>query len=85
MEQEGLAADPELPALEGLGLEWTTFIQQQVQSVFQAAIPHIVQQISERTAVLQVSPLASIRVQGPSHGRSEEYNYEGKESKVVAP
>ena len=48
MEQEGLAAHPELPAPEGLGLEWPTFIQQQVQPVFQAAIPHMVQQISER-------------------------------------
>ena len=26
-----------------------------------------------------------MRVQGPSHRRLEEYNYEGKESKVVAP
>ena len=85
MEQEGLAADPELPTPEGLGLEWAIFIQQQVQSVFQAAIPHIVQQISKRTAVLQVPPPASIKVQGPSHGRSEEYNYEGKESKVATP
>ena len=55
MEQERLGADPELPALKGLGLEWATFIQQQVQSVFQATIPHMVQQISERAAALQVS------------------------------
>ena len=45
----------------------------------------MVQQISERVVVLQVSPPASMRVQGPSHGRLEEYNYEGKESKVAPP
>ena len=45
----------------------------------------MVQQISNRAAALQVPPPASIRVQCPSHRRSKEYNYEGKELKVAAP
>lgn len=37
------------PLPEGMRSELVAFIQQQVQTVFQIAIPHIVQQISERT------------------------------------
>ena len=29
--------------IEGSGSEWAAFIQQQIQSVFQAAVPHMVQ------------------------------------------
>jgi len=46
---------------EEIGAGWAEFIQQQIQSVFQAALPHLVQQISERAAAssTQASPFAT--------------------------
>lgn len=75
---------------EGLGPEWVNFIQQQVQAVFQAAIPHIVQQISERAVgrLDPVSPSTSTRVNDHTRLRSEGRDgedFEGRDSKVATP
>lgn len=50
-------------ALEGAGSEATAFIQQQVQAIFQAALPHLIRQISEKVAVLPLlgSPSTAAR------------------------
>lgn len=90
MDQERSAAGTGQPVPEGMGSEWVAFIQQQVQNVFQAAIPHIVQQISERALVLPspASPSAAVQpVDRAPHGtgryRSEEFD--SRESKVAEP
>ena len=58
MDSAGPAAGGGPPGIEGSGSEWAAFIQQQIQSVFQAAVLHMVQQISELAAVrpLPASP-----------------------------
>ena len=66
------------------------FIQQQIQSVFQVAIPHMVQQILELAAVrpLSASPLVATRIVDPGYERaksSESMGVVNKESKVAPP
>lgn len=90
MEREGHAADMASPAVGEMSSVWAAYIQQQIQAAFEAAIPHIVQQISERTvvspAVESSMPIASAL--GRTSGRLDEYNGTGlddKDSKVAAP
>jgi len=45
MDQERLNTEGAPPVPDGVGPDWAMFIQQQIQNVFQAAIPHMVQQI----------------------------------------
>ena len=67
---------------EELGSEWVKFIQQQRQVVFETAIPHIVQQISER-AVSQLDLVStSNHTRSRSEGRDGE-DFEGRDSKVA--
>jgi len=75
---------------EGLGLEWMSFIQQQVQAVFQTAILHIVQKISECSIGRPdpISPSGLTRVNNHTRSTSEGRNsedFEGRESKVATP
>lgn len=79
-----------LPVPETVGSEFTSFIQQQIQSVFQSAIPHLVQQISEQVAAIprQRSPLTSIRGDERAYSRTgghREPDVESRESKVADP
>lgn len=90
MEREGNATVGGFPGMEGLGSELAEFIQQQVQSVLQTAIPHIVQQISERAMVPPViaSLLDTGRTAEMGHRRlagGENYGYDHRESKVATP
>ena len=48
MDRDGIPGG--LPMPENLGSKITTFIQQQIQSIFQSIIPHMVQQISKQVA-----------------------------------
>lgn len=81
-----------LPIPEEVGSEWTALIQQQVQNVLQAAIPHIVQQITDQVAARprSGSPLNSNlgadRVgQGMGMGRHNTFENGSRESKVAEP
>ena len=90
MDSAGPAAGGGPPGIEGSGSEWTAFIQQQIQSVFQAAVPHMVQQISELAAVrpLPTSPSVAMRTVDPGYERaksSESMGVANKESKVAPP
>lgn len=90
MDPERSAVDAGPPTPEGIGSEWAAFIQQQIQLVFQAAIPHIVQQISDRALVppSPVSPSAAVqRIDRASHGTGQyrDEDFDGKESKVAEP
>lgn len=90
MEREGNATVGGFPGMEGLGAELAEFIQQQVQSVLQTAIPHIVQQISERAVVppATASPLDTGRTTEMGNRRlaeGEGYGYDHRESKVATP
>lgn len=79
-----------LSLADGLGSELATFIQQQIQAVFQAAIPHLVQQISDRaTTVLRpASPPISVkggdRIYQGTEGHRE-FDGSIRESKVADP
>lgn len=91
MEQEQLGMEPgSIAAPEGVGSEWAAFIQQQVQTVMQAAIPHLVQQITGQVQVgpPRVSPPLSSREADRMHRGLElgnETGYQSKESKVADP
>jgi hypothetical protein len=85
MDQGRFNAEGAPPVPEGMGSDWATFIQQQIQNVFQAAIPHMVQQISERA-----TPPLSTPMQGgdPMVSRPNMYwgeDHRGKEFKVAKP
>jgi len=64
VEKEGTSAEASPLVLEGIGVEWTAFIQQQIQTMFQASISHMVQQISKRIGAMpqHASSFASARV-----------------------
>jgi Retrotransposon gag protein len=51
MDQQAVVEPESLPTSGEVGPDWAAFIQQQVQHVLQAAIPHIVRQITEQAAV----------------------------------
>ena len=90
MDREHVAGDPRgLTMPEGVGSELASFIQQQIQNVFQAAIPHLVQELSER-ATLGPGLVASSTSgeEGRAPRRMEEPRGDGfhiKESKVAEP
>lgn len=79
-----------LPLPEEAVLDWAALIQQQVQSVLQAALPHVIQQVVDQASARHcpVSPRSSsLRVDRDSRAM-ERYNMleDGvKESKVAAP
>ena len=58
-----------LLALENVGSKFIAFIQQQIQSVFQSTITHLVQQISEQVAGIPwlQSPSTSSRRDEQAH------------------
>ena len=90
MDSAGPAAGGGPSGIEGLGSEWAAFIQQQIQSVFQAAVPHMVQQISELATIcpLLTSPSMAMRTVDPGYERaksSESMGVANKESKVAPP
>lgn len=90
MEHEGHAADPTSPAMGEVGPVWAAYIQQQIQAAFKAAIPHMVQQISERVVVSpSVEPsMPNTRALGRAPGKSDEYDstsLDDRDSKVAAP
>ena len=60
MDSVGPAAGGGPPGIEDSGSEWAAFIQQQIQSVFQAAILHMVQQILKLAAVRPLPTLPSV-------------------------
>lgn len=64
-----------------VGPDIAAFIQQQVQAVFQTAVPHIIQQINERTAQLHISPPTQEQVNPQTEGG----NSDRKDSKVARP
>ena len=51
MERERSPRNLGPPLPERTRFNWAAFIQQQVQTIFQAAVPHIVQQNSERKSI----------------------------------
>ena len=83
MDQERLNTEGVPLVPDGVGPDGARFIQQQIQNVFQAAIPHMVQQISE-----QATPPLSIPLHGgkivvsTSNMYGGEY-HRGKELKVA--
>lgn len=90
MDREGSGEGAGQPLPEGMESEWATFIQQQVQVVFQTAIPHIVQQIAERAGAQlnEASPSAARRINAPAQTRTGAHDGEGfenRDSKVAAP
>lgn len=91
MDGSGIAGEGSgLAVPEGAIPDLATFIQQQIQNVFQAAIPHIVQQISDRVAVVpqQLSPPESSRLDNQIQSKVQgtgEFEYRDKESKVADP
>ena len=90
MDSAGPAASGRPPGIEGSGSKWAAFIQQQIQSVFQAIVSHMVQQISELAAVrpLPASPSVAMRTVDPGYERaksSESMGVASKESKVAPP
>lgn len=92
MDPERLAAEEGTPVPEGMGPgpEWAPFIQQQIQLALQAALPHIVQQISGQAAALpqRASSPSVMRVADQVSTRAERYhdeNFGGRESKVAKP
>lgn len=73
--------EPKTP--EEPGSDWAEFIWQQIQIVFQSALPHIVQQIAEQAPSLPSSQTIS---HDPSRsGRSDEVGNRERESKVAEP
>ena len=77
---EGVPSVPEV-----IGSDWAIFIQQHIQNVFQAAIPHMVQQISK-----PAPPRLSTSMQGGHSMVSRPNMYQGedhcgKELKVAKP
>lgn len=74
---------------EEVGSELVEFIQRQIQTVFQSAIPHLVQQISERATALpaQISPSTAVPSTHQDRHRVEKYELgvSKKESKVAEP
>lgn len=71
-----------------IGSEWAEFIQQQIQIVFQSALPHMVQQISERAMALPSQPSSFVAIQptGQDPQRSEKFTGVGeRELKVAEP
>lgn len=63
-------------APEGAGSEVAAFIQQQVQAAFQAALPHLIQQISEQVVIppLVESSSAAVRTTDRAHEQGGEYD-----------
>lgn len=85
MDQERLNTEGAPPVPDGVGPDWATFIQQQIQNVFQAAIPHMVQQISERATPPLSTPLhGGETTMSTSNMYRGEY-HRGKELKVAKP
>lgn len=75
---------------EGAGSDLTAFIQQQIQNVFQAAVPHIVQQISDRTSMVSQQPALSEANRLDNQVRrnvqgTREFESGERESKVADP
>ena len=88
MDSAGSAVGRGPPGIEGSGSEWAAFIQQQIQSVFQAAVPHMVQQISELAVVRPLPASPSVATQTIDLGyerakSSESMGVDNKESKVA--
>jgi hypothetical protein len=85
MDQERLNTEGAPPVPDGVGPDWAMFIQQQIQNVFQAAIPHMVQQISERATPPLSTPLhGGETAVSTSNMYGGEY-HRGKELKVAKP
>ena len=74
MDQVGLAVGGGPSGMEGLRFEWAAFIQQQIQLVFQAAIPHIVQQIYELAVVPPPPTSSSVAARVADHGYDQNSN-----------
>lgn len=68
-----------------IGSEWIEFIQQQIQSMFQSALPHMVQQISERAMAPQASPSTTTHNIEQGQQRPGKDDWMERESKVAAP
>lgn len=89
MDRERGGEEPErIVVPEGVGPEWAAFVQQQVQTVLQAAIPHLVQQIVDQARVGSHQGSFSDRETDPMHPkavRGGESEYGCKESKVAEP
>lgn len=82
-ERPELGGGSRIPA--EIGSEWTEFIQQQIQTVFQSALPHMVHQISERAMAPQASPSTTTHNIEPGQQRQEKDDWMDRESKVAAP
>ena len=86
--QDGNCGNPPMP--REIGSKWTTFIQHQIQTMFQAAIPHIVQQIVDQMNVIAQHGSPSISKGAGSSapygsGGPRDSELEAKELKVVEP
>lgn len=86
MDQEQEAMDPgNIPT--PTGADWAAFVQQQVQMVLQAALPQIIQQITDHTADRPQQATATWKPEGACHGLERHSSLEqgNKESKVADP
>jgi hypothetical protein len=85
MDQERLNTEGVPPVPNEAGPDWAMFIQQQVQNVFQAAIPHIVQQISERATPPLPTPLHDGETAVSNSNLYQGEHHRGKALKVAKP
>lgn len=88
MEQEGHAPDSTSPALDEVGPVWAAYIQQQIQAASKVAIPHMVQQISERTSGSPSVESSTMKASGQVLVSLDEHNsmsLHDKNSKVATP
>ena len=90
MDSEGVVELGGLPMHGEVGPDWAALIQQQVQNVLQAAIPHIVQQITDQVSARQrlESPLNSNLGADKGcreMGKHNTFEDGSRESKVVEP
>lgn len=85
MDQERLNTEGAPPVPNGVGPDWAMFIQQQIQNVFQAAIPHIVQQISKRATPPLSTPLHGGETAVSTSNMYQGEHHRGKALKVAKP
>jgi len=76
-----------IPIPAGTGAEWAAFVQQQVQTVLQAALPHFIQQVADRARPSLGSPTPPQDI-GGTHQHPERHGLaeaDYRESKVAEP
>ena len=76
-----------IPIPEGTGAEWAAFVQQQMQTVLQTALPHFIQQFADQARPSLGSPTPPQGAGGTHQhlGRHELAEADYWESKVVEP